>query len=135
MLGLVPAGPDAELDPPTAHGVDLGHRHGQGAGQPEGGRGDQGAQPDPGGLPGDAGQGHPGVGGTGQAVGAAHGQVVVAAEEAVEAEGLRRPGHRQQLIVGGALLGLGEDAQEHALGLAERRPTANPEPTHRVRHA
>ena len=82
-------------------------------------------RPDPVGLPGDAGQGDPGIGRTGQAVGASDRQVVVASEEGVEAEGLRRLGDRQQLVVGGTLLGLGEDSQEHAPCLAEGRPTAN----------
>ena len=56
---------------------------------------------------------HPGVGRAGQAV-AAHRQVVVGAEEGVEADLLGAPGDGQQVVVGGALLGLGEDPQFHA---------------------
>ena len=120
VLGLVPTGPEAQLHPAAGHGVDPGHGDGQRTGETEGGRGDQGAQPDRGGVAGDAGQGDPGVAGAGEAVGTPHRQVVVAPEEGVEAQGLGGPGHGQQGLVGGALLGLGEDAQEHLHGLAER---------------
>ena len=41
----------------------------------------------------------------------AHLQVVVGAEEGVEAERLGAPGHGQEVVVGRALLGLGEDAE------------------------
>jgi hypothetical protein len=51
MLGLEPAGAQAQLDPAAAHRVDLGHGDGQQAGEPEGGRGDQRAEPDAAGLP------------------------------------------------------------------------------------
>ena len=64
------------------------------------------------GLPRDAGQGQPGVGRAGQAV-AAHGQEVVGAEEGVEAERLGPLRHPEQLVVGRALLGLDEDAEQH----------------------
>ena len=50
--------------------------------------------------------------GPGQPVGA-HRQVVVGAEEGVEAELLRGLRDGEQVVVGGALLGLGEDAQLH----------------------
>jgi hypothetical protein len=92
VFGVVPASTEAELHPAAAHGVDLGHRDGQRARVPEGGGGHQRTQPDPAGLPGDAGQGDPGVGRSREAVTVAHGEVVVAAEEGVEAEGVGRPG-------------------------------------------
>ena len=70
-------------------------------------------------------EGDPGVGGPGQAV-AAHRQVVVGPEEGVEAGLLGAPGDGQQVVVGGAHLGLGEDPQLHAPTLtsaaARRRP-------------
>jgi hypothetical protein len=40
-----------------------------------------------------------------------HREVVVAAEEGPEPEALGGRGHREQIVVGGTLLGLGEDAQ------------------------
>ena len=113
VLGLEPAGADAELDPAAAHLVDLGHRDRQRPGQPEGGRRHQRAQPDPAGLAGQPGERHPGVGRAGQAV-AAHRQVVVGPEEGVEAGLLGAPGDGQQVVVGGAHLGFGEDPQFHA---------------------
>ena len=112
VLGVVPSGAETELDAPAAHGVHLRHLDGEQPGQPEGRRGHEGAQPDPVGLPGDAGQREPGVGRAGQAV-AAHGEEVVGAEERVEAGGLGRLRHPQLLFVGRALLGLHEDAELH----------------------
>ena len=117
VLGLEPARADAELDPAAAHLVDLRDRDRQRPGQPEGGRRHQRAQPDPAGLPGQPGEGHPGVGRSGQAV-AAHRQVVVGPEEGVEAGLLGAPGDGEQVVVGGAHLGLGEDPQLHAPTLA-----------------
>ena len=110
-------GADAELDPAAAHLVDLGDRDGQRSGQPEGGRGHQRAQPDPAGLPGQPGQRQPRVGRSGQPV-AAHRQVVVGPEEGVEAGLLGTPGDGEQVVVGGAQLGFGEDPQFHASTLA-----------------
>ena len=59
--------------------------------------------------------------GPGQAV-AAHGEEVVGAEERVEAGGLGRLRHPQLLLVGGALLGLDEDAEFHRLKLTGVAP-------------
>ena len=120
MLGLEPARADAQLDPTAAHLVDLGDRDRQRAGQPEGGRRHQGAQADPAGLAGQPGQGHPRVGRPGQAV-PAHRQVVVGPEEGVEAGLLGAPGDGEQVVVGGAHLGLGEDPQLHGPTLTSRR--------------
>ena len=64
------------------------------------------------GVAGEPGQGGPGVGGPGGAV-ARHVQVVVGAEEAVEPQLLGGAGHREEVVVGRALLGLGEDPEVH----------------------
>ena len=109
VLCVEPTGPEAQLHPAAAHGVDLRHSDGQRARQPEGRRGQQSAQPDAVGLPGDAGQGDPRVGRPGKPV-TGHGQEMVAPEEGVEPELLRALGHGQLLIVGGALLWFEEDA-------------------------
>src|SRR5690606_35357687 len=77
--------------------------------------GDQRAEPDRGGLAGEAGQRDPGVARPGLAV-AAHGEVVVGAEERIEPQQLALLGDREEVVVGGALLGLGEDAQSHQAG-------------------
>jgi hypothetical protein len=42
-----------------------------------------------------------------------HHQVVVTAEEGTEAEPLGCLGYGQEVVIGGALLGLGEDAEVH----------------------
>ena len=117
VLGLEPAGPDAELHPAAAHLVDLRDRDRQGSGQPEGGRRHERAEPDPGGLAGQSGEGHPGVGRPGQAV-PAHRQVVVGPEEGVEAGLLGAPGDGEEIVVRGAHLGLGEDPELHPPTLA-----------------
>ncbi len=57
---------------------------------------------------------HPGVGRTRPGIALADALVVVGTEERVEAEALGAPGDREQLVVGRALLRLGEDAQSHA---------------------
>jgi hypothetical protein len=115
VLLLEPAGTEAQLDAAAGHLVDLGDLDGEHAGQPEGAGGHQGAEPDALGLAGESGQGDPGVGGAGQAVHVAHAEVVVGAEEGVEAEVLGGLGDGEQSVVGGPLLGLGEDAEIHAL--------------------
>jgi hypothetical protein len=111
VLGLVPAGAEAELDPAARHGVDLRDLDGERAGQPEGGRRHQRAEPDAAGLAGQPGQRDPGVGGTRQALRVAHLQVVVGAEEGVEAQLLGGLGDGELGVVAGALLGFGEDTQ------------------------
>ena len=113
VLVVEPAGADPQLHPTPAHRVDLRDRDGEGTGVPEGHRRDQRAQADGGGLAGDGAQGHPGVGRARLAGARAHLEVVVRAEEGVEAQLLGRLGHRQLGLVGGTLLGLDEDAQVH----------------------
>ena len=69
VLAVEPARAQAELDPAAAHLVDLRDRDRERAGEPEGRRGHQRAEPDRVGVAGQAGQRHPGVGRSGQAVG------------------------------------------------------------------
>lgn len=114
VLLLEPAGAEAELDAAAGHLVDLRDLDGEHAGQPEGTGGHQGAEPDALGLTGESGQGEPGVGGAWQAVAGAHAEVVVGTEEGVEAEVLGGLGDGEQRVIGGPLLGLGEDAEIHA---------------------
>ena len=52
--------------------------------------------------------------GPGRPLTRAHREVVVGAEEGVEAELLGGSGDGEQVVVGGALLGLGEDPEVHA---------------------
>jgi hypothetical protein len=113
VLGLVPAGAEAQLDAAAAHLVDLRHRDGERARMAEGGRGHQRAQPDALGVSGQAGQRDVRVGGAREPGDAAHLQVVVRAEEGVEAQLLGQARHGEQIVVRGALLGLGEDPQLH----------------------
>ena len=112
VLGLVPAGADAELDPTAAHLVDLGDADGQQPGAAERDRGDERAEADASTCRGPVRPSvtHASVG-PGRPLDAAHLEVVVAAEEAAEAERLGALGDGQQRVVGRALLGLGEDAQ------------------------
>jgi hypothetical protein len=132
VLAFEPARSDPELRPPAAHGIHLGDRHGQRAGEAESGRGDQGAEPDPAGLPGQPGEGDPRVGRTGQAGAVPHPQVVIGAEEGVEALLLGAASDSKEVFKGGALLWLGEHSEFHAFilpGLCraigpDRRPGA-----------
>ena len=106
--------PSAELHAAAAYLVDARDGDRERTRVPEGRRGDQRPEPDPAGLDGEAGQGGPGVGRPGLAGAAAELQVVVGAEERVEAEVLRRPGDAAERRVAGPLLGLGEDPESHA---------------------
>ena len=117
VLGVVPAGADAELDPAAAHVVDLGHGEASGPGRRKVAEVTRVPRRIAGRLPGEGAEGDPGVGRA--RAGRSRApifEVVVRAEEAVEAERLGRLGHGEQLLVGGALLGLGEDAQLHRPG-------------------
>ena len=132
VLLLEPARAQPELDPPAAHLVDPGDGHGERPGQPERGRADQGAEPDAAGVAGEPGEGGPGVGGPGGAV-AGHVQVVVGAEEAVEAQLLGGAGHREEVVVGRTLLGLGEDPEVHAPTLGGGARARGRQPPRRTR--
>src|SRR5699024_10486711 len=68
--------------------------------------------PDRAGVPGQAGEGGPRVGGT-RPGGPAHVEVVVRPEERPEPEPLGLEGHGQEVVVGGTLLGFGEDPELH----------------------
>ena len=68
MLAVVPARTETELDPATAHRVDLRHRDGQRPGEPEGDRRDERAEAQPRRVAGEPGEGDPGVGRAGEAV-------------------------------------------------------------------
>ena len=81
-------------------------------------RRDERAEPDPRRLAAERGERHPRVGRPRARVALADAHVVVGAEERVEPELLGEPGDREQLVVGRALLGLGEDPQPH--GIARR---------------
>ncbi len=61
VLGVVPAGTDAELDPSARHGVDVGDRDRERARETEGGRSDHRAEPDRRRVAGEAGEGGPRV--------------------------------------------------------------------------
>src|SRR6266498_4981488 len=82
-------------------------------GRPERRRAHQRAEADVAGLARQAGQGDPRVGGTGARVALADALQVVGPEERVEPEILAGPGHAEEVVVGSALLRLGEDAEIH----------------------
>src|SRR5690606_12526196 len=119
VLLFVPPGAEPELHPASAHLVDLGDRDGEGPWEAERHRGDEGAEADRGGLAGEAGEGDPGVGGTRQPRHRPHLEVVVRPEERVVAVRLGGSRDREELVVAGALLGFGEDAEVHG---PERTP-------------
>ena len=110
VLGVVPPGADPELDASAAHGVGLRDLDRERSGKPKRDRRDECAEPDARGLAADRGEGHPRVGRTGSGRSLADPLVVIGTEEGVEAEPLRTLRHREQLVVGRALLRLGEDA-------------------------
>ena len=122
VLRFVPARAEPELDAPAAHRVGLGDLDREQAGEAERDRRDQRAQSNARRLAAERGERQPRVGGP-RPGRPAHVQVMVGAEEGVEAELLRQLRDRQQLVVGGALLGLGEDAEFHGC----RRYPAGPD--------
>ena len=76
-------------------------------------RRDERAEPDARRLAAERGERHPRVGRARARVALADAHVVVGTEERVESQLLGEPGDREQLVVGRALLRLGEDAQPH----------------------
>ena len=122
MLVFVPAGADPELDAPAAHGIDLRYGDRERSGQPKRARRDERSETQSRRLPRQAREGDPRVGGAGPGVAVAHAQVVVRAEERVEAELLCSAGHCEQVVVRRALLRLREDAQAHQLLLTPSPP-------------
>ena len=113
VLGLVPTGAETDLDSAAAHVIDLGRGDGERPDRAEGHRRHQGAEADRGGVACEAGERDPCVGRARQSARRAHLEVVVRAEERAEPALLRRARDGEQLIVRGALLGLGEDAKCH----------------------
>ncbi len=114
MLLLVPAGAEPELDPAAGHLVDVGDGDRQHAREAERRRRDERPEADRRRVAGEPGQRDPRIGRAGQPAGLeglTHRQVVVAAEEGAEAELLGALGDGEQLVVGRALLRLGEDAE------------------------
>ena len=112
MLELVPAGADADLDPPAAHLVDRRDDLGEVAGVAEGDRRDERAEPDPVGLAGEPGQDGPGVGRR-LAGRSREALVVVGPEERLEPVGLGALGDRDLVAVAQALLGLEHQREAH----------------------
>ena len=83
---VVPAGAEAELDAPAAHRVGLRDLDRERAGQPERHRRDERAEPDARRLAAERGERHPRVGRARPGRTLADAEVVVGAEERVEAE-------------------------------------------------
>ena len=115
VFGFVPAGAEAEIDAAATHRVDGRDRDRERSRLAERGRADQRAQPNARGLDRESGQRRPRVGRTRPAVHAAHVQVVVGAEEAVESTLLGAEREPAQVVVGGALLRLVENADVQSL--------------------
>jgi hypothetical protein len=124
MLVVEPAGADPELDAPATHGVDLRHGDRQRPGQPERARGDERSETHARRLAREPGECDPRVGRPRSRVAVAHAQVVVRAEEGVEAELIRGASNREQIVVRRALLRLREDAQAHGVQNLSGRPVA-----------
>ena len=114
VLGLVPAGAEAELDATTRHLVDAGHLDGQDAGLAERGRRDERAQPDRRGVAGETGERRPRVGRSRDRLrppGPSPSRGSGRSGRRRRSRGPRPAGDGQQVVVRGALLGFGEDAQ------------------------
>ena len=120
VLGLVPAGADSELDPAAGDVVDRDHVLRQHRGRPERDRRDHRPEPDPLGHRGERGQRRPGVEGAGGRA-AEDGEVVVGAEQPLEADALGGAGERAPLLPGDPLLALDHQAQAHGRSL-DRKP-------------
>ena len=126
MLGVVPSGAEAELDPSTRHRVDLRDLDGELTRPSERHRRHQGAEADARRLARECTERQPGVGRTREAV-AAETEVVVRPEEHVEAQVLCGLRHTQERVVGCALLRLREDAKVHrrkVSGLGSQPPAS-----------
>ena len=117
VLGLVPAGADPELDPAAGDVVDRDDVLRQHRGRPERDRRDHRPEPDPLGHRGERGQRRPGVErARGRA--AEDGEVVVGAEQPLEADALGGAGERAPLLPGDALLSLDHQAETHSRNLS-----------------
>ncbi len=80
------------------------------------------------GLSSEPGEARPRIRRSGQAVAIAHDEVVVAAEEGIEAQGLGCLGDGEQVVVARALLRFGEDAEVHPTSLDLSRTRESGEP-------
>src|SRR5581483_11436221 len=114
VLLVVPARPEPELDPPTAHRVDLRDADRERTRQPERDRRHERAEPDARGVAREPGERDPRVGRAGKRVARAHPGVVIGTEEGVETEFLAQPGDGELLVVRRALLRFDEDPEAHA---------------------
>ena len=113
------SGAESGMDAPSGHLLHGSDHLGVLAGCAEGHRTHERAEADAGGLTCEGRERDPRVRSTRARVSVAHEQVVIAPEERVEPEVLGATGDREELVVGGPLLGLGEDAQQHARTLTE----------------
>ena len=120
VLLFEPAGAETEVDATVRHLVDLGDRDRERSGHPERGGGDEGPEADRRRLAGDRPEGDPRIGRSRVAADVAHLQEVVAAEERPEAQPLGALSDGEQGVVGGTLLGLGEDAEVGEFHAPER---------------
>src|SRR5205823_3285698 len=114
VLALEPAGPESELDAAAAHRVDVRDGDRQRARQPEGDGADEGAQTYAARLAREPRERDPRVGGAREGAGTRRRvdpPEVIGAEEAVEPAVLGRACDAEQVVVGGALLGLGPGDQ------------------------
>ena len=121
VLGVVPARTETEVDTTARHLIDLGDGDREGAGEPERRRGDERAESDGRRLASDAAERHPRIGRTGQTRRVTHRQVVVAPEERAVSQLLGASGDGEEVVVGGPLLGLGEDAEVGEVHVGEGR--------------
>ena len=131
VLGLEPARAQPELDAPARHRVDLRHRDRERAGQAERRRRDQRAEPDPRRLPRQRRPASP----TSRSGPGSPGRSPIARKwserkNASKPRVLGGPRDPQLVVVGRALLGLGEDPEVHAAEATVTVRTAG-EPTSR----
>ena len=112
VLGLVPARPQAQLDPPARDVVDGDGRARDQRRVAERDRRDHRPQPDPLGPHRDRPKGRPGVQGA-AAVAAVAGEVMVGPEQRLEAARLAGIGQRRPVVPGDVLLALDHEAEPH----------------------
>jgi hypothetical protein len=113
VLALVPGGPDAEFGAPPAHLVNRRHLDRQLPRKPERGGVNQGAEPDPLGLPGEPGKRGPRVSRLITQVVRIDSQVVIGPEEGIEPARFRRLGQGKDLRIGSTVMRFKENPQPH----------------------
>ena len=124
MLVVEPAGAEPDLEPAATHVVDLRGGDRQRPDRAEGHRGDERSEPDRGGVTRETGERDHRVG-PGGGTRRAHPHVVVGPEERAVPGLLRGAGEREELVVGSALLGFGEDAQRHGAEIRTPDPAGD----------